>query len=383
MQMKKTVLFNVVMTFTVITMSCGRPPVRTICANDKIIEIEVVSVMDTVINRTSPGTEDNKYGFEGGRVVKVRDTYHLFTAEMYDDIRWVSMRLGHWESKNGIDWRRVGTVRQSDGDHTGRSQRAAIWGPMVVFNDEDNRWHLVYVCYKSKPDEPNAWYLAYDGVIQHAVSTVEGETGIYGPYEDKEILMRYDDNPDDWEGLQGTDSFFPYKIGKKWYAFYGSATTQDVANCEWHIGLAQANRIEGPWKRMSELNPVDVGGFAENPIVMQLDNGVYIAIVDGYFERPGYTLSWDGLHWSNIRYIDMASATDKWWTMMRTPLSLIKEDDGTYTMFFTAYKNYAETLHNAVDEQPETTESQVLTITNDFLFGCVSKAKLKINFINK
>jgi len=173
--MKKTVLFNVVMTITVITMSCGRPPVRTISENDKIIEVEVVSVIDTVMNRTSPGAEDNKYGFEGGRVVKVGDTYHLFTAEMYDDIRWVSMRLGHWESKNGIDWRRVATIRQSDGNYTGSSQRASMFGPMVVFNEDDSYWHLVYVCYKSKPDEGNAWYLNHDGVIQHAVSTVKGK----------------------------------------------------------------------------------------------------------------------------------------------------------------------------------------------------------------
>jgi hypothetical protein len=227
---------------------------------------------------------------------------------------------------------------------------------MVVFNEDDNRWHLVYVCYKGKPDEPNVFWNNYDGVIQHAVSVVEGEDGIDGPYEDRGILLRYDDHPDPWEGLQGTDSFFPFRIGKKWYGFYGSATTQDIANCKWQIGLAQASRIEGPWTRMSELNPVEVGGFAENPIVNQLDNGVYIAIVDGSWERPGYTLSWDGLHWSKMSYFYIDAVTDKWWQAMRTPLSLIKEDDGTYTMFFTAYKEYGDGLQ----------------------FGCVSKAKLKI-----
>ena len=357
--MKRFVISSAVV--AVLMVSCSNPPVRYITGNDKVLEITFISCDDTVINRATPGAEDNRYGFEGGRVVKVKDTYHLITAEMHGDPMWVSMRLGHWESKNGIDWRRVGTIRQSDGDFTGRSQRAALWGPMVVFNDDDNRWHLVYVCYKSKPDEPNKWLNNHDGVIQHAVSTVAGEDGIYGPYEDKGFLMRYDVDPDPWEGLQGTDSFFPYKVGKKWYGFYGSATTQDAANCQWHIGLAQADRIEGPWKRMSALNPVDVGGFAENPIVMQLENGVYIAIVDGYYEKPGYILSWDGIHWSKLRYFDIESVTKKWWDMMRTPQSLIREDDGTYTLFFTAYRNYP----------------------NEPRFGHVSKARLNIKFIDK
>ena len=360
--MKKRTIQIVVLLTAIVAVSCNnnsRP--RLIGSDDKILEIEVISCNDSVINQSTPGAEDNIYGFEGGRVVKVGDTYHLITAEMYGEPRWVNMRLGHWTSTDGIDWLRAGTVRQSDGDFTGTSQRSSVWGPMVVFNNDDNRWHLVYVCYKGKPNEPNVFWSNYDGVIQHAVSVVEGQEGIYGPYEDKGYLMRYDVDPDPWEGLQGTDSFFPYKVGDKWYGFYGSATTQDLNNCQWQIGLVQADRIEGPWTRMSELNPVNLGGFAENPIVMQLENGVYIAIVDGGFEveKPGYTLSWDGVHWSNIRYIDIESATTRWWSMMRTPQSLIKEEDGTYTMFFTAYKDTAE---------PQ--------------FAPVSKAKVRITFLD-
>ena len=321
----------------------------------------MISCNDTVINRSSRGAEDIKFGFEGGRVVKVADTYHLITAEMYDEPQWVSMRLGHWESKDGLDWSRVGTVRKSDADMTGSSQRSSVWGPMVIFNDDDNRWHLVYVCYKGKPDEPNTFWRNHEGIIQHAVSMTAGKEGIYGPYKDQGILMRYDENPDPWEGLQGTDSFFPFKIDNKWLAFYGSATTQDLANCKWPIGLAQAKRIEGPWKRLSKLNPVDISEFAENPIVLQLENKIYIAIVDGgpKENKLGYTLSWDGLHWSKLRYIDPGTVTEKWWSMMRTPQSLIKEEDGTYTMFFTAYKKY----------------------TDGSQFGHVSKLKLKIEFV--
>ena len=169
-----------------------------------------------------------------------------------------------------MTWKRIGTIRQSDGDFTGNSQYAAPWGPMVVFVQEDNRWHLVYCNYKSKPEYYN-----------------------------------YDVDPDPWEGLRGVDSFFPYKLNDAWYGFFGSATLEKGKDCKWNIGLAKADKIEGPWKRMSDLNPIDSTHFAENPIVSQLDSGVYIAIVDGgpWVNKMGYLFSWDGIHWSRVRHI--------------------------------------------------------------------------------
>jgi len=311
--------------------------VRSISENEAIVKIEVLSCRDSVLNPQSPGCEDIKYGFEGGRVVRVGDAYHLITSEMVGDPLWVNMRTGHWSSMDGLTWKRIGTLRQSDGDFTGKSQYAAPWGPMVIFVPEDNRWHLVYVNYRSKPECNN-----YDGVIQHAVSDAEGLNGIAGPYTNTNELLRYDVDPDPWEGLQGVDSFFPFKIKDKWYGFYGSATIENWGKgCKWNIGLATADGIEGPWKRMSQMNPIDSTNFAENPIVSQLENGVYIAIVDGgpWVNKMGYLLSWDGVHWSKVRHIDIEPAVKRWWAEMRTPLSLIKEADGTYTMFFTAYKN--------------------------------------------
>ena len=38
-----------------------------------------------VIRRGDPGTEQNKYGFEGGCVIKQNGVYHLFTSEMVGD----------------------------------------------------------------------------------------------------------------------------------------------------------------------------------------------------------------------------------------------------------------------------------------------------------
>jgi hypothetical protein len=337
-------------------ISCGgkTPGPKIVSDNDTIVKLEVVSCRDSIINPQSPGCEDIKYGFEGGRVVKVGDAYHLITAEMAGDPFCVNMRIGHWSSRDGLTWKRIGTIRESDGDFTGQSQRASPWGPMVIFAAEDNRWHLVYVNYRSKPE----WY-NFNGVIQHAVSGTEGMEGIAGPYEDTNELLRYDVDPDPWEGLQGTDSFFPYKIGNTWYGFYGSATLEKRKDCKWNIGLATAENIAGPWKRMSEMNPVDSMNFAENPIVSQLDNGVYIAIVDGgpWVNKMGYLLSWDGIHWSKVRHIELEPTVKRWWTWMRTPLCLIKEPDGAYTMFFTAWR----------DSPPKT-------------FGMLSKLTLRLTF---
>lgn len=335
---------------------------KTISESDSIVRIEVVGCEDTVIRRGSPDTEGIKYGFEGGRAVKIGDTYHMITSEMVGDPYCVRMRTGYWTSENGTDWRRKATIRESDADFTGTSQRAAIWGPMMVYHKKDRRWHLFYVCYKALPQERDVNNLNFDGVIQHAVSDVKGIEGIGGPYTDRAVLMRYDVDPDPWEGHQGVDSFFPYRIGKKWYALYGSATTQQMSTCQWMVGMACADRIEGPWKRMSELNPVGLESFAENPIVMQLENGVYIAIVDGgpWVNKLGYTLSWDGVHWSKLRHIDLEPTVSKWWIALRTPISLIPEKDGTYTMFFTAFKDY-----------------------DGLSYGVVSKLKLKLTFLDR
>ncbi|HUI09717.1 MAG TPA: hypothetical protein VL221_05270 [Bacteroidota bacterium] len=318
---------------------CGRDnsSVRIIADRDSLLTIEVISCRDSVLNPGSPGCEDVKYGFEGGRVVKLGGMYHLVTAEMAGDPFCVNMRIAHWASVDGITWNRLGTLRRSDGDFTGNSQRAAPWGPMVVFAEEENRWHMVYVNYRSKPEYHN-----YDGVIQDAVSDSAGIDGIGGPYSDANVLLRYDVDPDPWEGLQGTDSFFPYRVGDRWYGFYGSATIELWGKgCKWNIGLASADRIGGPWKRMSAMNPIDSTNFAENPIVSRLDNGLYIAIVDGgpWVNKTGYILSWDGIHWSHVRHIDFEPKVRRWWHEMRTPLCLIKEPDGTYTMFFTAFKD--------------------------------------------
>ena len=211
-----------------------------------------------VIARTSPGTEDNEYGFEGGRVVKVEGTYHLVTTEMSGEPMWVKTRIAHWTSPDRIHWKRVATLYESSGDYTGQDPRAALWGPMFVYNTEEGRWDLIYVAYRCAPNTKTEWRNNYEGRIWRAVSKQKGYAGIGGPYEDAGVILEPDANSQPWEGLQGTDSFFPYQVGKRWLGFYGSANTEHLPMQHWRVGLAEAPALAGPWKRLSEGNPVNI-----------------------------------------------------------------------------------------------------------------------------
>ena len=95
-----------------------------------------------VLTINSVGAEGNKYGFEGGRVVKLKGTYHLFTSEMVGDPHWVKMRLAHWTSTDRLNWKRQPNLAESSGDYTGKDQRAALWSPLPVYDSRDNRWNL-------------------------------------------------------------------------------------------------------------------------------------------------------------------------------------------------------------------------------------------------
>jgi predicted GH43/DUF377 family glycosyl hydrolase len=326
------------------------------------LTIEAISGSEgPVLTNGAVGTEGNKYGFEGGTVIRLQDGYHLFTSEMAGDPRWVKMKLAHWLSADGVQWKRISTVRESSGDFTGKDPCAAIWSPMPFFNVERNLWVIHYIGYRARPDSAGMWLSNYEGRVFRLISKTIGIDGIDGPYEDAGMIMEPGKDSDPFEGLQGTDSFFPYEAAGKYYAFYGSAQTQHLPIKLWQVGLASAGNPEGPWKRCSELNPVDLGiSFTENPIVTKLDNGLFVAVVDAGYDSTGlkrsafgYFYSNDGIHWSKEQLCYIENKVPKWWNQMRTPLCLIKEDDGSYTVFHTAYKK------------------------NDY--GSIGKLKVKIN----
>ncbi|HEY2471886.1 MAG TPA: hypothetical protein VGI45_29140 [Terracidiphilus sp.] len=304
-------------------------------------EPELIVVRQTahpILTVHSAGAEANKYGFEGGRVVKINGTYHLFTSEMVGDPHWVKMKLAHWSSRDRLHWRRVATVRESSGDFTGKDPKAALWSPMPIFNPAENRWNLFYVAYRAAPDTEREWLTNHEGRIWRSVSQEPGMNGIDGPYQDAGIVMQRGTDSDNWEGLQGTDSFFPYLVGDHWYAFYGSARTESLPISLWQVGLAEAPSLSGPWKRCSGSNPVNIEPrFIENPIVAHLSDGSYVAVYDNHQPNEvGYAFSHDGVHWGTGQHLAVQSGSGIWATEVRTPLGLVDEGNGLFTLFYTA-----------------------------------------------
>lgn len=318
-----------------------------------------------VIDEGMSGTEGIQGGFEGGRVVKVGNTYHMFPTERAGEIGApyyydrVKTKIGHWTSQDAIHWKRESTILQASGnyavtedDNPMNDRRAAIWSYMPVFNEKANKWYGYYLAYTvHKEIEPNHSF----GRIWRCESTVEGKDGIGGPYKDMGIIMEPGLDSQPWEGRQGVASFFPYPVGEnKYLGFYsGAYPFQSWADYPkksgkgWFVALAESNSLEGPWHRLNKgvapiksIHPL----FVENPIVSRLPNGLYIAIFDGGPDgwghhlpnMMGYSLSKDGYNWTEAHYWPIETKVTQWWDIMRTPLCLIPEGNDVYTIVYNA-----------------------------------------------
>ena len=298
-----------------------------------------------VIDSNSPGAEEVEHGFEGGSVIKLNGRYHLFTTEMLRGPWAVKTRLAYWRSPDRVHWKRVSTLYESSGEFTGKDPRASLWAPMPIYNAPAGRWDLFYVAYRCAPSTKTEWRGNFEGRIWRAVSEQPGKDGIGGPYKDVGVILQPDAQSQPWEGLQGTDSFFPYQAGARWLGFYGSANSEHLPMEHWRVGLVQAPALPGPWKRMQGVNPVTLEKrFAENPIVTRLEDGYYVAVYDNDLEYPntiGCTWSspGDGVHWAAGKPILVQPKGKGFWAdVVRTPLGLIAEGNGKYTVFYTGYK---------------------------------------------
>jgi hypothetical protein len=217
---------------------------------------------------------------------------------------------------------------------------------MPVYSDEEGRWHLFYVAYRCAPSSKTEWRGNYGGRIWRAVSQHAGHEGIDGPYRDVGVVLQPDPDSQPWEGLQGTDSFFPYRVGARWLGFYGSANTEHLPVEHWRVGLAEAPALAGPWKRRSAGNPVPLQKrFAENPVVILLKSGYYVAVYDNdveYSNTIGYAWSapGDGIDWAGgTPLVVQPKGKGAWADVVRTPLGLISEGHGEFTLFYTGYQN--------------------------------------------
>ena len=293
-----------------------------------------------LLHRASPGAEDNLFGFEGGTLLRLDGAYHLFTAEIHARPKVVPTRLAHWRSDDGLAFTRVSTLFASIGDFTGRDERASLWSPMPFYNEAEDRWNLFYVAYKAAPNTPTAHLLNHAGRIVRARSLTAGRAGFGGPYADVEIVLQPGPDSDPWEGLQGVDSFYAYRLDDgSWRAFYGSCHTQNMPCDWWGLGLASAPALAGPWTRCSAQNPVVLDEkFAENPIVTRLADGVFVAIYDSTIRGTfGIATSTDGVNWSRGASLEFPREAFPWLATMRTPLCLLPEPDGGFLLYFTGY----------------------------------------------
>ncbi|MGD9931182.1 MAG: hypothetical protein AB7U05_14275 [Mangrovibacterium sp.] len=308
-----------------------------------------------VIGPNHPGVlaSNNGAGFETGQVVKLNGIYHMFVNEMFNRPHR-DLRIAYWTSTDAIHWERRSTQVESISGRTPTNPRSEVWVTGVEFNTDEDAWNLFYVAYragdKAKGEQEES---DYAGRIWRAKSVVHGMDGIAGPYADMGIVLQPDENSQEWEGQQAVATFNPYRVGRTWFAFYDGHN--HVPRGPWPVGLATAPKLSGPWTRMPEgFNPVPIAEeFIENPQVTELRRGGYLAVFDSFGDQEiSYSLSDDGIVWTPEVRVKVQSDKNLWAAngdhAMRTPLCAIEEEDGTFTVIYTALMNLADKKFYAV-----------------------------------
>jgi hypothetical protein len=311
-------------------ISCGsNDSPRTVCTDYSLEIVEQSS--PPLIDKNHPGSAGNRQGYEGGTVFIKDGTYQMFVTEEING--WVGTRTGYWRSNDGVTWERISTIMESV--NTPDDSRNAVWSPMPFYNGNEGRWNMFYVGYEAR----GSW----NGRIFRAVSETVGKDGLAGPYTDVPgtVLSYTDSSKHPWEGRQGAAAFYVYRAGQKWYGFYASGDSRT----RWDEGLALADSLEGRWRRDDNPNPVLT--YAENPIVVQLEDGAFFCVFDdiahGEFSDNaitressstiGYAFSVDGVHWSQ-RFLNMPKPS--WASNIRTPQSFVSIGGDQYWVYFTA-----------------------------------------------
>ncbi|WP_213981501.1 hypothetical protein [Sphingomonas sp. dw_22] len=303
-----------------------------------------------VIGPDDPQLAGNKSGFENGMTLKVDGVYHLFISEMFGRPH-LDLRIAHWTSPDAVHWTRKGTLMESKPGRSAENPFSEVWMQGMVFDAKADRWNLFYIAYRGgSTQHGESLNLDYEGVARRAVSRVPGKQGIDGPFDDAGPVMAPGGKDAAlWEGQQGLDSFFAYPVGDKWVALHGSHN--HIPAAPWQVGVATAPSLTSTkWTRVPSEQPSPIEGlFIENPIVERLPNGHYMAVYDANHFAPtqpdvpvkstnsvGYSISEDGIHWHQGRsLVVQTTETSNWSSDLRTPLGLVSEGDGTYTLLYT------------------------------------------------
>lgn len=298
---------------------------------------------DPVIGLNHPDvvSSNNRSGFETGQVVKLNGVYHMFINEMFDRPH-LDMRISYWTSADAVNWKRQSTIRESIPGRSATNPRSELWLTSVIFNEDEDAWNIFYVAYRAGDSTKGEIAGSdYAGRIWRAKSVVKGKNGIAGPYADMNIVLQPDSTSQPWEGQQAVASFSPYKAGDSWFAIYDGH--YHTPRGPWPDGMAFAQKLVGPWARMPEgFNPLNiVDTFAENHVVSRLKDGRFMMVFDSLGDQEiGYSTSNDGVHWNHETRVKVQSTNNLWALpgdhSTRTPLCAIEEDDGTFTVIYTA-----------------------------------------------
>ncbi|MEO9475765.1 MAG: hypothetical protein ABJG41_09525 [Cyclobacteriaceae bacterium] len=339
--MKSSTLKNILTFITIIPSLFANLSAQEKVGDKKLILISEQPNPVIDFNHRDVITTNNQAGFETGQVVKIDGTYHMFVNEMFFRPHR-DLRIAYWTSNNAIDWKRQNTIIESIPGRSASNPRSEVWVTAVEFNEIENSWNIFYVAYRAGDAEKGEYERSdYQGKIWRAKSVLDGKDGIAGPYADMGIVLEPDKSSQSWEGQQAVATFNPFKVDNKWYAFYDGHNYIPIG--PWPVGLAISSQLSGPWERMSEaVNPVPIAEeFIENPQVTELKKGGYLAVFDSFGDQEiAYSLSDDGLNWSPEARIKIQQTDDPWAAIgdhaMRTPLCAIEEDDGTFTVIYTA-----------------------------------------------
>lgn len=176
------------------------------------------------------------------------------------------------------------------------------WGSTPVLGD-DQQYHLFYDRWpKANPRGMFGWL--YITEIAHAVAK-----NPEGPYQFKDVALSSpgDDPVGRWDAVNTHNAhcqrFKDPKTGKmKYYLYFIANRGEKTMSDPWmvhikhqRIGVAVADRPEGPWVR--EKEPVCVPGgplqhYVVNPGVTQLPDGRFLMVLKGRGVVPGKPNEW-------------------------------------------------------------------------------------------
>ena len=304
-----------------------------VAIEDVSIKVEILEDSTTpVIDRFHPGSQDNGLGFENCSVIYHDGAYHMLVVEMFMDGQsgggyWVPARIGHWKSTDGDEWTRLGTIVQGTNVSDER-RKSATWSASFLWNEDDNRWNIFW----RGDDAAFRWQ-----------SVAAGTDGIAGPYEEVKMVVSHggDRGNKSWASgwIHSFGNVFRANDGKL-YAFFSDFIVEN-GNVNWPTGLlVSEGSVDGPWKYLDTQKPTF--NYCENPFVSKYD-GMYLCAYDDlqHLHSIGLGYSQDGVHWKRV-IVDLDGHTD--WVQgndlmsFRTPTGLVRESNGTYTVFFTAYQ---------------------------------------------